>query len=80
MELSALGRLLLIGGVVIALLGLLLIVIGQTPLGRWLTGLPGTLRVDGVGFSCIIPIAASLLLSLALTVILNLVIRWLNRP
>jgi hypothetical protein len=52
----------------------------------WLVGkatglneLPGTLRVEGSGFTCVFPLLASIVLSVVLTIILNVVLRLLNR-
>lgn len=71
-SLPDLGRWLLIVGLGIAGLGLLLVLLGQMP---WLGRLPGDIRIQRDNVSCFIPLATSLLLSLALTVILNLLIR-----
>jgi len=62
------------------LLGLLLIIVGGGilllarlgwPLGR----LPGDIHLEGKNFSFHFPLATSLLLSLVLTVLLNLIVR-----
>ena len=67
----------IVAGVSLAALGGLVWLVGRTglPLGR----LPGDIRIEREGFSCFIPIASSILISLLLTLILNLVVRWLNR-
>lgn len=80
MDLHNLGRLLLIVGGMLAFFGLLLLIIARTPLASWLSEFPGTIRIEGQGFSCIFPIALSLFLSVVLTILLNLIIRWINRP
>ena len=80
MDFSTIGKLLLIVAGVIAVIGAILLLIGGTPVGAFLRDLPGTIRIQGSGFSCIIPIVASILLSVVLTVILNIVIRLINRP
>ena len=50
-------------------------------LGRFggLERLPGTLQFQRGNLTCIVPIAGSIILSLLLTLILNLLARWLNR-
>lgn len=71
--LEQVGKLLIILGMVVTLVG------G----GIWLLGkafpslkdLPGTLRWEGAGFTCIVPILASILLSILLTIILNIISR-----
>jgi hypothetical protein len=76
-DFQSIGRLLLIIGGVIALMGLLLILGGR--LFPWLGRLPGDIRVEGERISCFFPIVTSILLSIILTVLLNIVIRLLNR-
>jgi len=77
-EIQHVGRILLITGVVIAVAGGLMLLAGRA--GIRLGQLPGDIRIEGQGFSCLIPIVSSILLSILLTVVLNLIIRFLNRP
>ncbi len=70
-ELVALGRLLLIGGIALALLGGLLLLVGRLGLPR----LPGDLVFQRDGVVIWIPLATSLILSLVLTLVLNLLAR-----
>jgi hypothetical protein len=73
---SEVGKLLLLLGGAIALLGLLLVVAGRVPfLGR----LPGDLTWRRGNVSCSVPLASSILLSLLLTLALNLVPRALRK-
>lgn len=73
---SDLGRVLIVVGVVVALAGLLLSAFGSwLPLGR----LPGDLRFGRGGFSVGVLLGTSLLLSVVLTIVANIVIRLLNR-
>jgi len=72
MDLQSLGKLLVLTSVGLAVLGGLLWVGGRYGLGS----LPGDLRLQGDGWGCFVPIGVSLLLSVVLTVILNLVWRW----
>ena len=75
-SMSELGKLLLLLGGAIALLGLLLVVAGRVPfLGR----LPGDLTWRRGNVSCSVPLASSILLSLLLTLALNLVPRALRK-
>jgi hypothetical protein len=57
------GRLLLVAALVLALVGALLLVGGRLGLGR----LPGDIVVRRESFTCIFPIATSILLSVLLT-------------
>lgn len=47
----------------------------RLPLGR----LPGDFRIERQNFTCIFPLASMILLSVVLTLVVNLVIRFLNR-
>jgi hypothetical protein len=72
-DLGQFGRLLLGVGGVLILVGILCIAIGRVaPGGR----LPGDLAVTRGSASCLIPLATSLLLSIVLTLLLNL---WTRR-
>ena len=77
MDLSSLGKTIVILGLALILTGGLLWLLGRTglPLGR----LPGDLGFQGQNLSCYAPIATMILLSILLTILLNLVIRLLNR-
>jgi len=73
LDLSGLGRVLVLVGLAIAGLGGLVWLLGRlgVPLGR----LPGDLHIETTGFTCLVPLASAVLLSLILTLILNLVLR-----
>ena len=69
---DGLGRLLVIGGVMLAVVGLVLTVAPNIPfLGR----LPGDIRIDNENVKVFVPLGTMLLLSLILTVVLNLLNR-----
>lgn len=72
MDLTQLGRSLLVLGLVIAALGLLLLLGGRLPgAGR----LPGDILIRRDGVTLYFPLATSILLSLLLTLVLNLFLR-----
>ncbi len=75
MDLPSLGRILLVVGVVIVIVGGVLMLFGRS-----FDSFPGTLRLQGQGFSCAIPILASIILSIVLTIVLNVIVRLINRP
>ena len=81
LQLDSLGKWLIVIGVGIAALGGLLFLLGKVPgLDRFGT-LPGDIRwqsADG-RVSCFVPIVSMLLLSVILTVVLNVIVRLLNR-
>jgi hypothetical protein len=68
----------------ILLIGVLLVVIGSVfmlfpRIGATLGRLPGDIRYETDQLTCLIPLGTSILLSILLTVILNLFTRFLNR-
>lgn len=66
------GKLLVVLGGFIILMGVLLLFAGKLPyIGR----LPGDIVIKRENFGCYIPLATSLLLSILLTIILNLILR-----
>lgn len=72
MDVQSLGRLLLLFGAVLLIVGVILIVAGKIPLlGR----LPGDLVFRKNGVTVFIPIVTMLLISLILTILLNLFFR-----
>ena len=76
MDFTGFGKMLLVLGGFIALMGLVLLLMGRVPfLGR----LPGDITFRRGNVSCFIPIATSILLSLLLTIVLNLLFRLLGR-
>ncbi len=75
MALESLGKLLVVLGLGIALLGGLLLLAGRIPfLGR----LPGDILVQRDNFTFFFPLATSLLISLVLTIVINVVLRLLR--
>jgi hypothetical protein len=69
-----LGIMLLVFAAVLALVGVMLLVGGRLGLGS----LPGDLRFEGEGYSCVVPIASSIIISLLLTLVLNVIARLLK--
>ncbi len=76
-DLTTLGRWILAIGLAVAGIGALLWLAGRVglPIGR----IPGDLHLASGSWSCFIPLGTSILLSLVLTVLLNLFVRWLGR-
>ena len=76
-DLASIGRTLLLVGLGLAVLGAIAWGLGRSglPIGR----LPGDFRFELGGVSCFVPLATTLLLSLGLTLLLNVVARFLNR-
>ncbi len=76
-DFSSFARWLIAIGLGMAAFGGLLWLLGRAglPLGR----LPGDFRFQSGGVTCIFPLATALLLSLALTILLNLILRGRGR-
>ncbi len=81
LQFDALGRLLIIIGLTILVLGALFFLLSKMPLFNQLEKLPGDLRFEDQkrGVACLVPIFSSILISLVLTVILNVILRWLRK-
>lgn len=75
--LPSLARIFLIFGVIFLVVGGLLYLAGRLnlPLGK----LPGDFQIQGKGFTCIFPLATSILLSILLSIILTLFSRFIGR-
>ncbi|MCP4541494.1 MAG: DUF2905 domain-containing protein [Chloroflexi bacterium] len=70
--LGGIGKWLMAAGVVILLLGGALWLLSKIPsLGR----LPGDIRIERSGFTCLIPLVSSIFLSLSLTILLNVILQ-----
>ena len=70
---SGLGRLLIIAGGLLLAGGILLVLLGQIPFfGR----LPGDIAVERERFSFFFPLASMLIVSLVLTIVVNIVLRF----
>jgi hypothetical protein len=67
------GKVLIYAGLFLLLLGLILLYFPR--LFAWFGHLPGDIRIEREGLRVYIPIASSLLLSLILTLLLNLLRR-----
>lgn len=75
-ELGTIGKLLMIAGISLVVLGGLVWLLSRA---HFLGRLPGDIRIERPGFTCLIPLASSIILSILLTILLNIVVRLLNR-
>ena len=71
-DFSGFGRLLMVGGVVLFLLGLLFTFGGRIPL---LGHLPGDILIHRKGFTFSFPVVTCIIISLLMTLVLNLISR-----
>lgn len=71
------ARFLVIGGIVLILIGggVYLAAKFGIPLGR----LPGDIRIEGKNGSFYFPVVTSILISILFTIILNVIVRFLNK-
>lgn len=67
---------LIIVGALLALIGVLLLVAPKLP---WLGRLPGDIQIRRDGFRLYLPLGTSLLISVVLTLLLNLLLRLFRR-
>jgi hypothetical protein len=79
MDLNTLGRLVVYLGIVFVVLGGLLILFSRMPVLKHLGHLPGDIRIEGKNFSCFFPLASMILISILLSLALNIIVRLLNR-
>ena len=70
------GKTLVIIGVALAALGGLVWLLSKVP---FLGNLPGDIRIERPGMTCLIPLASSILISIVLTIVLNIIVRIINR-
>jgi hypothetical protein len=75
-DVQSLGRILLFLGIIVAVAGGILMLAGRVP---FIGQLPGDFRVQREGWSCYFPLATGILISIILTVLLNILIRLFNR-
>jgi len=71
------GRFLMIGGIVLFIVGVLVFVAAKfgIPFGR----LPGDIHIERDGFSFYFPLGSSILISIVLTIVINVVLRLLKK-
>ena len=75
MPYDQLGRALLVLGGVIVVVGLVMLVLGRAGVGR----LPGDFTFTSGNMACMVPLASVIVISIVLTIILNVVLRLFNR-
>lgn len=79
MALDQLGRTLLLIGGGILLLGVLFLVFSRVPILNKFGKLPGDIRIQNENFTCFAPIVSMIILSILLSLALNIIARLLNR-
>jgi hypothetical protein len=74
---ESIGRYLMIGGIVLFLVGGGIYL--SAKLGLPLGHLPGDIRIEREGFSFYFPITSSILVSAVVTLVLNVIVRFLKK-
>ncbi|MFL5734183.1 MAG: DUF2905 domain-containing protein [Chloroflexia bacterium] len=75
MSYDQIGKLLILAGGAVLLMGVVFLLLGRAGfLGR----LPGDFVFSNGNFTCVVPLASMLLISLLLTLVLNIVLRIIN--
>ena len=77
MDLISISRMIILFGVILIVVGGLIYLFAKMdmPLGN----LPGDIRIQGSNFSCVFALGTSILLSVVLTIVLNLLAKFLNK-
>jgi hypothetical protein len=77
MDAQTIGKFLVVAGIVVVVIGGVLWGLGRLgmPLGR----LPGDIHIEREGFSFYFPLATSILVSIALTIIVNIILRLFKK-
>ena len=76
MNLADLGKWIAVTGIVLVLLGGFLWLMDRVP---WFGNLPGDIHIQQGNFGCILPLTTMIIVSVLATIILNIVIRILNK-
>ena len=79
MDVNTTGRILFLVGVALVALGGLFMLMGRLPLLKDFGHLPGDIRIARGNFSCFFPVVSMIILSVLLSLALNLILRVINR-
>ena len=79
MDLNTTGRLVLLLGVALVVAGGLWMLSSRVPILKHLGRLPGDIRIQGEHFSCFFPIMSLIIISVLLSLALNIILRLVNR-
>jgi hypothetical protein len=77
MSFEPIGRILMIAGISLFLIGGLIYLFSR--MGINLFQLPGDIRLQSGNVTCLVPIVSTILLSIVFTLILNIIIRFLDK-
>jgi len=71
-NLDVIGKWIVILGIFIVIVGGIIWLLGRFP---GLNNLPGTIKIQGSGFTVVIPLLTMIILSVVLTIVLNIILR-----
>lgn len=74
-DLAGFGRLLVLAGLGLVLLGALLLLSERIPLFNWIGRLPGDLLIRRGNTTIFVPIVTSIVLSVVLTIVVSILLR-----
>ena len=74
---GSISRYILIAGIILLLVGGVVYLFERA--GFRMGGLPGDIRFESNNASCVVALGTSILLSIILTIILNLAARWMSK-
>jgi hypothetical protein len=78
-DLNTVGRTVLYLGLALAVVGGILMLFSRVPFLKNLGSMPGDIRVEGKNFSCFFPVVSMIIISLLLSLALNIILRLINR-
>ena len=73
---ESIGRWIMVIGVVMLIIGGLVWLLGRL---KVFESLPGVFRIQAGGLNCVVPILASIIISVLLTIFANIILRMINR-
>jgi hypothetical protein len=73
MDISNIGRIFIIFGIILISIGGLLIILDHVGYNKW--NIPGDIRIEFGSTTCVIALGTSILLSILLSIILNILFR-----
>lgn len=79
MDLNTTGRIIVGLGLALIVLGGLLLLFSRLPILKNLGNLPGDIRYQSENVSCFFPIVSMIIISILLSIALNIIIRLFNR-
>ncbi|GEM_PF-201060 len=74
-SLEPIAKFIILAGIILIILGGVLWLASRIP---GLEKIPGTIKFSGSGVTCVFPILLCIILSIGLTILINLIFKWIN--